>query len=136
MGEWSVLTLEKIKAGVEPFLFDTKYYLQMVEKSFAIADGLGAQRVIKKLRDDSGVVTLRLAIENDCEIMYKWQSIRSIRKYCRNPTIPSWSEHQKWFNRVLVDADRELYLVCLRDEPVGMVRLDKISGQNDLRFQY
>lgn len=131
LGIWSMLTVEKVKAGVEPFLDNSRSYQQMAEKSFTISDGFGVSRVVKKLIGASSGVMLHLACENDCGIIYKWQTTPALREYCRNPAIPTWSEHQEWFKEVLIDVDRELYLVCMRDESVGQVRLDKISEQDD-----
>lgn len=131
LGDYFTLTPEKIKAGVESVLFSSDYYQQMVVKSFGILDGLGAKRVWCKIIEMSSAVFLRLAGEVDCEIIYKWQSFPEIRKYCRNPVVPSWSEHQEWFKQVLLDDTKELFMACLREKLVGIARLDMMSEQDD-----
>jgi UDP-2,4-diacetamido-2,4,6-trideoxy-beta-L-altropyranose hydrolase len=72
-------------------------------------------------------VILRLVESTDVTLVYHWQTAPDIRKYFRDPVAPALAEHQAWFKKALVDPLICLYIVCLGDEPVGLVRLDDLG---------
>lgn len=98
----------------------------------ALVDGLGAARArvscYPPLRAKDGArVTLRAATIADSALMLAWQSAPGIRQYARNPAAPRPQEHDRWLRAKLDDADCVFNIVLSGEEPVGILRFDKIS---------
>ena len=104
-----------------------KYYQKMVQQSFNCCDGLGAEKVAKKIAQKIAVVELRNATINDKEMTFEWQSIENIRQYFEQPTIPTKNEHWHWFESNLADPTSSLYIIHYNNVPVGTLRLDEQS---------
>jgi RimJ/RimL family protein N-acetyltransferase len=67
---------------------------------------------------------IRLATELDCKTIYNWQSAPNVRKFSRNPNIPSLSEHKNWFAKAINDPEIVIYICLVCDFPIGMLRCD------------
>lgn len=100
----------------------------MSARAFAVCDGLGANRVAARMEPvllrDGGVVGLRLAAVADCRRVFEWQCLPGTRRYARNPAVPDWKEHRRWFERKLADHRAVMNLVEVDGAPAGVVRLD------------
>lgn len=100
----------------------------MAFRAAALCDGLGAQRVALHLipiaARDGTVVTLRPATAADCDLIYAWQRLPGTRRYARNPDVPEYQEHQRWFAERLSDPGCVFHIVEYAGRSVGVVRLD------------
>ena len=76
-------------------------------------------------------VLLRPAMEDDSDIILKWQSQDQTRLHFHEPSIPTPLEHANWFKKCLEDPDRHLNIIIHNGRRVGVVRLDK-AGENCL----
>ncbi|RKF19648.1 UDP-2,4-diacetamido-2,4,6-trideoxy-beta-L-altropyranose hydrolase [Alginatibacterium sediminis] len=103
-------------------------YQSMVSKSIALVDAHGSRRaaacIFQTSLKDGLLVHLKLANSNDCQQLFEWQQEPATREYALNPSIPSYIEHQLWFQRQLSDKNYHLYMVSSKDTQLGMLRLD------------
>ena len=132
LGESSQLTAESFAEAVDSLFRQEGRYKKMVTAAFAICDGLGAERVAREIAKQPSRVYLRTATEQDCKLVFTWQSNPDMRKFCRNPKVPSWQEHQSWFYRSIKDGERELFIVESGDNSVGVLRLDRLQEKSDI----
>ena len=101
----------------------------------ALVDGLGAARVRMScdppLRAKNGrIVALRPARFADSAAMLAWQSAPGARAYARNPGVPKPGEHERWLKAKLADPDCIFNIVVCNDEPVGVLRFDRLPARD------
>lgn len=108
---------------------------RLSENSMRICDGFGVARVVEEIvaqqnLDDatrSPEVVLRMATLGDEERIYVWQGSPGIRRFARNPDVPTLEEHKRWFRGTLDDINRRLYIVECNGLAAGVVRLDRLK---------
>ena len=104
------------------------------ENSLRICDGFGVQRTVEEIVAQqnsadatySPEVVLRAANLGDEERIYVWQGSPGIRRFARNPDVPTLEEHKRWFRSTLSDINRRLYIVEYNGMAAGVVRLDRL----------
>lgn len=72
-------------------------------------------------------IELNFAEKKDAELIFLWQQEPMMRKYARNPNIPTWEEHNKWFTNCIDDFKRMLFIIKKCGLPAGVLRLDKMD---------
>lgn len=90
-------------------------------------DGKGAERVSRAVLH--GDLTVRQAVENDCELLFDWANDPAVRSVSFNQNKIDWAEHVQWYKERLLDS-RTIILIgtnCV-GEPVGQVRFE-LKGQ-------
>lgn len=132
--------LQKVSAAISQkindALEDPDGYTEMAEAAGALCDGYGTARIVFALMEpelarDGQPVSLRVAEPKDEETIFTWQSDTQIRRYSRNPRVPSRTDHAEWMSRSLDNADRFLCLIEHGDTDVGVLRLDRHDIQSD-----
>lgn len=103
----------------------------MSSKAFGLCDGIGVQRVARKLMAGSLDVFLRPAAEKDCKMVFKWQTFPGIRRYCRYSNPPEWMEHRRWFEKTLDDLNCRLFVIMYGSDPAGIIRLDNVEPRSE-----
>jgi UDP-2,4-diacetamido-2,4,6-trideoxy-beta-L-altropyranose hydrolase len=101
----------------------------------ALVDGLGAARVRASCypplpAKDGRRVALRQATLADSAAMLAWQSAPGIRAYARHPAAPVPAEPARWFRAKLDDPDCIFNVILYGDEPVGILRFDRLAAAN------
>jgi len=88
-----------------------------------LVDGLGTTRVIRAILER--VITVRGAVESDCEQIYKWANDDDTRAASFNSGPIDRETHSNWFSQRLQDSNC-LMLVCRDDQghSLGLVRFD------------
>jgi UDP-2,4-diacetamido-2,4,6-trideoxy-beta-L-altropyranose hydrolase len=104
-----------------------------------LVDGLGAARVrascdVPLRAKDGRVVSLRQAGFGDAAAMLAWQSAPGVRAYARNPAPPASGEHERWLRAKLDDPDCIFNIVLHGDEPVGILRFDRVPDATALEI--
>lgn len=95
----------------------------MTCKGQALIDGLGTDRIVKKITAQS--LILRRVTKSDCELLWEWINDPDVRASSfRSEYIPI-EEHQHWFFGKIKDC-KFFQLIGLNDDntPVGQVRFD------------
>ncbi len=70
-----------------------------------------------------GNVYLRRAGREDAELFFKWVNEPAVRANSFNTEPISWENHQKWFEKLLVDDMIRIYVLLQDNTSVGQVRL-------------
>jgi UDP-2,4-diacetamido-2,4,6-trideoxy-beta-L-altropyranose hydrolase len=123
----------ELGARIAALIRSAEQRLAMSHAASAITDGRGTRRLLaasageRRVRDGMAI-RLRLAESDDEAWLLELQRQPETRRYARNRDIPDAASHGAWLARALADADRLLCIVEGRDEPHGMVRLDRIAG--------
>ena len=94
----------------------------MSDDGMALVDGLGAERVAAAVA--GGQVQVRLAREEDCELLHRWRNAPAVRAVSRASAPITLGKHQQWFTSVLQSPDRALLVGEDPQGPVGVVRFD------------
>lgn len=116
---------QTIKAHTEDV---NNIYKTMVKQCFSCCDGKGVERVYRQALSDlfpAQEINLSLATQKDVDTLFKWQSDSRIRQYFRNPKPVEYSEHCSWFNAIINDNSRHIFIINKNSHPVGMIRLDE-----------
>jgi UDP-2,4-diacetamido-2,4,6-trideoxy-beta-L-altropyranose hydrolase len=108
---------------------------RMAQDASALIDGRGTARIAVAVLDDrvakdGARVRLRLAEPDDEGWLLKLQQDPQTRRYFRNAATPTTQEHHDWMRRTLADLKRLLLIVEANGEPVGSVRLDRLSNED------
>ncbi len=94
------------------------------------ADGHGCTRVIQYFREKQ--LELRLATMQDRERLYAWRNHPVVREGTRRTDEIPYTEHVRWFKRVLSDPKRILLIGEDGGIPVGCVRFDIHDRQAEI----
>lgn len=129
LGGVKAVAAHRMAAEITRLVSDQTRRAAMRARALAITDGLGAARVVSVLGQSiaatgCGAVTLRPVADEDCEIMFEWQSAPGARRYSRNPQAPTRSEHEKWFRSKMADPGCVMNIVQHAGRPVGVLRYD------------
>jgi UDP-2,4-diacetamido-2,4,6-trideoxy-beta-L-altropyranose hydrolase len=112
---------------------DAAALAELAKRSAIICDGRGAQRVAMRIQPETVVggksVWLRPATPDNLEITYEWQVQPDTRRFMRNKTPPTRQEHSLWFAARLGDPDCLFSIIVCDDQPVGSLRLDRVSAR-------
>ena len=128
LGRAEDLTGTEIGAAVTLLATDSVARIAMAEQAAALCDGRGLERVILALAAPCDGLWLRLASPEDSPMLFDWQCHPDTRRFARNPAAPTRDEHDGWMARISLDAGIMLMIVMNGDEPVGVLRLDTVSG--------
>ena len=101
-------------------------------KSFDLIDGLGVYRIINKIFNIENKVELITANLKDCIFIYDLQCEYGARKYSRNSSVPSFSEHKNWFNKSMSSDECDIYIIYFNEIACGYVRLDEGKGSHEV----
>ena len=108
-----------------------KNYSKMFLSSLSISDGNGSKRVFQKLgmsgNSLNDIVFDPVSME-DRDYIFSLQN-RSSRKYFKIKDVPTLSEHNLWFNKIMKSHDALIFVVSKKGIRIGMVRLDDISKE-------
>ena len=67
---------------------------------------------------------LRKATNEDWKILLDWRNDIETRKNSHNMELVEEESHKKWFNSILANENRQLYIAFENEIPVGTVRAD------------
>jgi RimJ/RimL family protein N-acetyltransferase len=73
-------------------------------------------------------LTLRDAEERDLGLVWVWANDPATREASLDPTPISYAEHTGWFRDELAAPDRRLWIAEQAGEPVAVVRLTGLGG--------
>ena len=131
-GDIGTRTTTEIAAALKLLAADQARRGAIAAAAAALVDGFGAARVRMScdppLRAKNGrIVSLRPASFADSAAMLAWQSAPGARAYARNPEVPKPGEHEHWLKAKLADPDCVFNIVLCGDEPVGILRFDRLT---------
>ena len=65
-------------------------------------------------------ISFRSVTSADLDLIFKWQNIPGLRKYFRNPEIPSYEEHVHWFE-TMTSNEGEFYIIQYKGNDIGSI---------------
>ncbi len=75
-----------------------------------------------------GDLALRPAGAGDADALLRWRNASDAVQWSTTARAVDPTEHRAWFERILVDAGRRLWIGVVDGLPVGMVRVDVETG--------
>jgi RimJ/RimL family protein N-acetyltransferase len=135
LGDIGARPAAEIAKALQALVADPARRRAMSAAAAQLVDGYGAARVrascyAPQRAKDGRIVSLRQASFADAAVMLAWQSAPGARKYSRNSAAPTAAEHERWLRAKLDDPDCILNIVLSGDEPVGVLRFDRIVAAN------
>ncbi len=135
LGRSDTLTPAAVARAINDLAADSGDLLGMRERAAQLCDGRGTLRTLCALLPttrarDGNVVSLRLALAADTEVMFRWQAADQTRHYARTPRSPTNDEHKAWVQASLGDPNRVLCLVLHDRAPAGVLRLDRAEDSD------
>ena len=127
-----ILAPDPDEAGtaVDQLLSNPDSLARMSAAAFAVADGLGAQRVADCLAvpvpaRNRGALRLRPARAGDSRMIWLWRNDPITRANAKHGDAIAWQEHADWFSRMLGHRDSTLMIAEIGGESGAMVRFDR-----------
>lgn len=74
-------------------------------------------------------IHVRAATVNDSAVLLEWRNDPSVYRWARQPEPVCRREHDRWLGNSLANPDRLLLIGELGDNPVGVVRLDRLPDR-------
>ena len=107
-------------------------YKAIAENAFKLCQGHGADYLAGQLQTKNHFHNdyLQCVTQAHCKLIFEWQQHPKTRAYSRNPNPPTWDEHQNWFTNTINNPEINFYLVINQGSPVGFVRLNPTSFEN------
>lgn len=104
-------------------LIENPALIKLISKTaMKFVDGSGLLRVVKVMEISS--IEIKQAGKEDSKNIFEWRNNKKIRDVSINSALISWENHQKWFDLVLADKNRELVIGTMGNKTVGVVRFD------------
>lgn len=97
--------------------------LAMSETASGLADGCGADRVVRAMLGLD--LTVRAATLEDAEAIWRWRHAGDAVRFYADPRPTPLAEHMTWFVRALHDCRRLLLVVSGPSGPFAHVRFDR-----------
>lgn len=72
-------------------------------------------------------LVFKLACQEHSQSIWKWRNDEVTRKMSKNSKIVPWKIHKKWFDEVLKDPNRYLYVGYFENKIIGVARFDQIE---------
>lgn len=69
------------------------------------------------------MIRLRDVSEGDRDRLFEWRNLPDVRRWMYTDHVIQRSEHDAWFDAMLVDPTRKYWVILLDDDPVGVVNL-------------
>jgi UDP-2,4-diacetamido-2,4,6-trideoxy-beta-L-altropyranose hydrolase len=114
--------VEVIRDHVNSLLENPALIKLISNTAMKFVDGKGALRIISALGINH--IEIKQAVKEDSINIYEWRNNKKIRDVSINSGAITWEEHQRWFDAVLIDKNRELIIGTTQNKPVGVVRFD------------
>jgi RimJ/RimL family protein N-acetyltransferase len=80
-----------------------------------------------KLCSKSSDIHIRDAVAADSLLLWKWANDPVTRANSFRTKAISWNEHQRWYAKRLASLDCRLWIMELKNVPVGQIRYDRIT---------
>ena len=96
-------------------------------------DGLGSKRVVSHLASLS--ISLRPAIDSDCELIWQWRNDPEVRSVALDQQPIAWSDHTGWFDESQADDKRQIFIAKnTAGHSIGHIEFQFDEGGNQVRL--
>lgn len=122
VGPTTQATPDAMAAAASAVLACPAWSQRLSERSFALVDGLGAQRVARRLQ--RGRMQVRSASPHDESKVLLWRNDPAVRRFSGSGAEIGAAEHADWYARKLGDPDCHLLIGEDARGEAGVVRYD------------
>jgi len=116
------LDAASIGRAVACLLGDAAQRHSMAERSRALVDGRGAQRVAVFL--NASALQARRASQADAGLAHRWRNHRTTREASSDTREIDWATHNAWWQASLARDDRLMLIGSVGSIDVGVIRFD------------
>lgn len=88
-----------------------------------IIDGNSGKRINKLFFGLN--VTLRIAVKEDCQLLFDWANDSDVRNNAFNSAKISWDNHLNWFLDQLTHSDTQIFILERKGKSIGQIRFDR-----------
>lgn len=67
---------------------------------------------------------LRKATEEDLQLLFQWSNDEAVRKNSFHTEEIDFETHTIWFKNKLKSPSNDIYIYCVKQEPIGQIRLE------------
>jgi UDP-2,4-diacetamido-2,4,6-trideoxy-beta-L-altropyranose hydrolase len=114
---------DDIKTAIRKLVRNREQRQSMTEQGKRLLDGLGAERVTRKLH--AGVISFRDASLQDSQMLFALRNDPVVREASFNQSPVTQGEHERWLNQTLASPNRLLWIPTDRSlQPLGRVQMD------------
>ena len=114
---------DDIKSAIKKLVRNREQRQAMSDKGKQILDGLGAERVARKLH--AGVISFRDASPQDSKMLLDFRNDPAVREFSFNQLAVTQEEHERWMGQSLASPSRLLWIPQDRSlQPLGRVQMD------------
>ena len=92
------------------------------EISYSLVDGKGSSKVAGVI--GSNFIEIQRATQDYSISIFGWRNHPKILEASISSDLIPWEQHQRWFEAILADKNRELLIGLKGNQPVGVVRFD------------
>lgn len=75
-------------------------------------------------------ISVELAKEDHSRSIWEWRNDPVTRAMSLNQDLVTWENHQKWFNDVLINQGKHIYIGSINSILIGMVKFDKCDKKS------
>ena len=69
-------------------------------------------------------ISIKLATEEHSTAIWEWRNDETARAMSLNQDFISWENHQNWYERILINKNRHIYVGYIEEILFGMVRFE------------
>jgi len=114
---------DEIKDAIKKLVRNREQRQSMSDTGKQILDGLGAERVTRKLH--AGVISFRDASQQDSGMLFDLRNDPEVREVSFNQQAVTPDEHERWLGQTLASPNRILWIPQDRNlKPLGRVQMD------------
>lgn len=131
------------RVAVESAVADLRSGRSWAETGRTLVDGQGAGRIVaawtqalqRRIGEHAAPVAARPAALADSKLLLRWRNDPETREVSRSTERVSWEGHSQWYQRILEDPRRLLYVVERGGAPVGTVRFDALDAPDAAEWE-
>lgn len=116
--------------AVRSLLADAVLRRALSARARHLVDGLGALRVALALASER--LSLRPARPDDAHHALAWRNDPRTLRHSRNPAPIALPDHLRWWDAVLADPQRRLFIASVGPVDVGTLRLDRRGSEAEI----
>lgn len=113
---------QTIQLHTESLLKNSALIRLISNSAMKLVDGKGVLRVATAMACSS--IVLKEATPDDSRKIFEWRNNPKIRRVSKTSDLILWSDHKKWFEKVLTDSNRHLLIGSIGNAQIGVVRFD------------
>lgn len=119
---------------LRPHLYEALTSVDFFEESrlkeHCLFDGKFIDVLIHSKINIANQVNMRAITAKDSKLLFNWANDKDVRENSLNPEPIPWANHQKWFAGKLKSDFSRIYILELKNIPLGQIRYDYIEKEN------